>query len=441
MKRELVLTLMLILAGGSAARAQQTVTDIDAMPSRWDIAGGYNFIKANAPPGDCGCFSMNGAFVGADLNLTPWFGVTGELNAGHATKISNLGQNLTLTTLMGGPRVSWTHFRYTPFAEFKAGGARGTGSYFPTSTGGKSSDTSFAYSTGGGLDINFSPRLAVRAPEIQYLHTAFPNGVNTSQHQLQIGVGVVLRFGSLVPVRHKAAPEPVSSPAPTEISFACEATNPEVAPGRPVQIVGTATVNQDRGELSYTWTTGGGKVLGEGRMVAIDTERLAPGTYRVAGRASLASNPSVASACEVSFTVKEPTMSDQTMPTKVSSSPVGNYDDDPREHLHDIFFNYDQANLRSDAQEAVTKDAAFLISRPDLDVTLAGYADERGSAEYNIALGLQRAVQTRDALVAAGVPESRIQVVSYGKEKPFCSEENEACYQQNRRAQFVINGR
>ena len=134
-------------------------------------------------------------------------------------------------------------------------------------------------------------------------------------------------------------------------------------------------------------------------------------------------------------------MSDQTMPTKVSSSPVGSYDDDPREHLHDIFFNYDQANLRSDAQDSIRKDAAFLISRPDLEITVAGYADERGSAEYNIALGLQRAVQTRDALIASGVPEARVQVLSYGKEKPFCTEENEACYQQNRRAQFLVNGR
>lgn len=441
MTRNLAFTFFASLLLANAAGAQQTVTDREAMPSRLDLAVGYNFIRANAPPADCGCFSMNGAFVGANYNLNRWFSLAAEGTAGHATKISSLGQNLTLTTFMGGPRVSWVHDRYIPFAQFMAGGAHGSGSYFPSAGSSTSSSTGFALAAGGGLDLNLTERFAIRAVEADYLRTTFPNGINTSQNQLQISGGVVLRLGAYRPTYHTYAPPVQQEDATATITLSCQAVTPEVEQGHPVQIVGNATLIPDRGEIAYSWTTGGGKVEGEGRIVAIDTTHLAPGTYRVEGRAALASNPSVGSSCEVNFEVRKPEEGDQTLPTKVEVSPVGTYDDDPREHLHDMFFNYDKSDLRPDAQDAVAKDAAYLLSRPDISITLAGYADERGSAEYNIALGLQRAITTRQALVAAGVSESRIEVLSYGKEKPFCTEDSESCFQQNRRAQFVVNGR
>ena len=72
-------------------------------------------------------------------------------------------------------------------------------------------------------------------------------------------------------------------------------------------------------------------------------------------------------------------------------------------------------------------------------MVIGGYCDERGSDEYNLALGQRRADSTKNALVTAGVAASRIRVISYGKEKPFCSESNEACWQQNRRAGFTMD--
>lgn len=440
MNRNWALAIFLTMFGASAAIGQQTATDMRPFPSRYDVAAGYNFIRANAPPADCGCFSMNGAFVAGDVNLNDWFSVAGEVTGGHATKISALGQNLTLTTFMAGPRVSWVHDRYTPFVEFLVGGAHGSGSYFPSGASSTTSSSTLTYAAGGGVDINLTPRFAIRAVNAKYLHTAFPNDVNSSQNQLEISSGIVFRFGAVGPKRHHAPPPP---PEPkTEISLSCRVTDPDVLAGHSVQVIGDSTVTPDQGEVSYTWTTSGGVVQGEGRMVTIDTTKLAPGTYRVEGRASLTSNPSLGSGCGVSFSVKqEDAQQDQTMPTKVAASPVGSYDDDPREHLHDAFFSYDKSDLRIDAQEVVAKDAAFLTSRPEINITIAGYADERGSAEYNIALGLQRAITTKEALVAAGVAESRIEVLSYGKEKPFCTEDGEDCYQQNRRAQFVLNGK
>ena len=78
-------------------------------------------------------------------------------------------------------------------------------------------------------------------------------------------------------------------------------------------------------------------------------------------------------------------------------------------------------------------------SHPNVKLLIGGYCDERGSSEYNLALGQKRADSAKKALVDAGVDASRIRVISYGKEKPFCTESNEACWQQNRRAGFSLD--
>ncbi len=108
-------------------------------------------------------------------------------------------------------------------------------------------------------------------------------------------------------------------------------------------------------------------------------------------------------------------------------------------NMQDIFFDYDAYDVRADAQATLSKDAAFLNSNPNMRIVIGGYCDERGSNEYNIALGQNRADAAKSALVTAGVAASRIRVVSYGKEKPFCTESTEACWQQNRRAGFSLD--
>ena len=105
----------------------------------------------------------------------------------------------------------------------------------------------------------------------------------------------------------------------------------------------------------------------------------------------------------------------------------------------DAFFDYDSYDLRPDAQQATTAAASYLAAHPAIRVVIGGYSDERGSAEYNLALGENRANAARQSLVSAGVAPSRLRVVSYGKEKQFCSESTESCWQQNRRAQFSLD--
>jgi peptidoglycan-associated lipoprotein len=105
--------------------------------------------------------------------------------------------------------------------------------------------------------------------------------------------------------------------------------------------------------------------------------------------------------------------------------------------VKDIYFNYDSYELRASDQPTLQADAAFLKSHSNIRFTMEGHCDERGSVEYNLALGENRANSVKQALVKLGVPASSIKTISYGKEKPICTEHNEACWQQNRRAHFA----
>ncbi|ADW68637.1 OmpA family protein [Granulicella tundricola] len=107
--------------------------------------------------------------------------------------------------------------------------------------------------------------------------------------------------------------------------------------------------------------------------------------------------------------------------------------------VQDVFFDYDSIELRPDGQTAAVQAATYMSQHPNLHILVGGYCDERGSAEYNLALGENRANAAKTALVNAGVAANRIRTISYGKEKQFCTEANEACWQQNRRAQFSID--
>ena len=127
-----------------------------------------------------------------------------------------------------------------------------------------------------------------------------------------------------------------------------------------------------------------------------------------------------------------------TAPTADASGDMGS-DAAFHQAVPDAFFDYDSYELRPDGQQAATSAASYLASHPSIRVVIGGYSDERGSAEYNLALGENRANSARQALVAAGIAPSRLRVVSYGKEKQFCSESTESCWQQNRRAQFSLD--
>lgn len=107
------------------------------------------------------------------------------------------------------------------------------------------------------------------------------------------------------------------------------------------------------------------------------------------------------------------------------------------QNVKDIFFDYDKSDIRPADQGSLQGDAQFLQQHANIHITIEGYCDERGSTEYNLALGTNRADTVKNALIQAGVGGDRIKVFSYGKEKPFCTQSNESCWQQNRRGHFV----
>ncbi len=107
------------------------------------------------------------------------------------------------------------------------------------------------------------------------------------------------------------------------------------------------------------------------------------------------------------------------------------------QNVKDVYFDYDKYDIRLADQGVIQGDARFLQQHPNIRITVEGHCDERGSTEYNLALGANRADAVKNALIQAGVAGDRIKTISYGKEKPFCSESNESCWQQNRRGHFV----
>jgi peptidoglycan-associated lipoprotein len=128
-------------------------------------------------------------------------------------------------------------------------------------------------------------------------------------------------------------------------------------------------------------------------------------------------------------------------PPAVSKPPTINGAELLGRESQDAMFDYDKYDLREDARQALQRDAdllkRILAADPSFSVTLEGHCDERGSAEYNLGLGDRRASSAKEFLVQLGVPGDRIVTISYGKERPQCTDADEACYQRNRRAHLA----
>ena len=110
-------------------------------------------------------------------------------------------------------------------------------------------------------------------------------------------------------------------------------------------------------------------------------------------------------------------------------------------YLSDAFFDYDQSDLREDARSVLAGDAQWLKKHATVQVLIEGHCDERGTAAYNLALGDRRANAAKEYLISLVIDGSRLRTVSYGKERPFCTESNESCWQKNRRAHLVITAK
>ncbi len=106
---------------------------------------------------------------------------------------------------------------------------------------------------------------------------------------------------------------------------------------------------------------------------------------------------------------------------------------------NNIYFEFDKSTLTPMAQDVLMRHAAWLRENSDVTVTIEGHADERGTNEYNLALGDRRADSAKAFLVDLGIPASRLTTISYGEERPLCMEQSEECWAKNRRGHFVVN--
>jgi len=214
----------------------------------------------------------------------------------------------------------------------------------------------------------------------------------------------------------KVTPPPPPAPAPAAPT-ATLAANPSVI---------------QQGQTSVlTWQTSSANqitIAGLGALPASGSRSVTPGastTYELVAKGTGGTNEASAR-----ITVNAPVASAVPSPTD---------EDLFSKNVKDVFFDYDKYAIRPADAPTVQNDEAFLAQHPGVKVLVEGHCDDRGSEEYNIALGASRAETVKRALVQEGVPADRIRTVSYGKEKPFCAQENEQCWQENRVDHFAFD--
>src|SRR5438045_2834494 len=138
------------------------------------------------------------------------------------------------------------------------------------------------------------------------------------------------------------------------------------------------------------------------------------------------------------FVQPQPIVTTEALPTDIDEA---NRVAAQRGYLQDAFYNFDEATLAPDAQAALTASATWLKKNPQYNLLIEGHCDERGTEQYNLALGDRRANSAKEYIVALGVDASRLRTVSYGEERPFDTGHDEAAWAKNRRAHLVIVGK
>lgn len=177
---------------------------------------------------------------------------------------------------------------------------------------------------------------------------------------------------------------------------------------------------------------------GLGTVAPMGTQRITP--PETTSYVLTATGPAGDSSKTATVTVTSP--APPPPPTNNTSRARGTLESRVQSDLQDALYDYDSNNIRDDARVALTADAEALkrifMDFPNAKVNVEGHCDERGSAEYNLALGDRRATSAKDFLVQLGVPADKLMTISYGKERPVCTESDESCWQRNRRAHFSV---
>ncbi len=186
--RSLLLSLVLLLAGGTAVLAQDF--------TEGDAAASYHWVRANAGPGECGCFGMNGGGLSGSWNLYKAWSLVGDFSAEHIGSAPVTHNSLTLTSVMLGGRYKIPHpwlegeHKPQPFAQILLGVAHAGGGEAGVADG----THRFATRIGGGVDVPVTEHFAVRVIQLDYYLTIFPNGTNDHQNNFLVGAGIVYHW-------------------------------------------------------------------------------------------------------------------------------------------------------------------------------------------------------------------------------------------------------
>ena len=218
-----------------------------------------------------------------------------------------------------------------------------------------------------------------------------------------------------------AAPPPAAAPAPPPAApptVTLNASPTSVKPGETVTLSWSSTDATDA-EIA----PGVGKVALQGSTPVNPTEST---TYFITARGAGGSATASAHVDVVAVSAPPPAAAQPGV------------DELFAQNVKDAFFDFDKSDIREDARAALTKDAEFLRSYAQVRVSIEGNCDERGSTEYNLGLGQRRAEAAKNYLISLGIPADRMETVSWGKERPVCTDHNEDCWQRNRRAHFVM---
>jgi peptidoglycan-associated lipoprotein len=235
--------------------------------------------------------------------------------------------------------------------------------------------------------------------------------------------GALLAILALSAACKKPAPQAPPPPPPP----------PAAPPAKPTaNLQASPTIIQRGDSVTLTWSSTNATSLSLspaiGNVSAEGTQRVTPSdsiTYTLT-----ATGPGGSADANVHITVSAP-----PPPPRAAEPSLQELFD---KEVKDAFYDLDKADIRADARDALSQTAQFLRSYPQLKVAIEGHCDERGSTEYNLALGDRRAAAAKQFLVSLGISADRMQTVSYGKERPFCSASTEECWQQNRRAHIVM---
>jgi outer membrane immunogenic protein len=165
--------------------------------SAHEIAFDYSYVHTNAPPGGCGCFSMNGGGGSYAYHFGPPFAMVVDVEAVHAANIDHTGEDLMLTSFLAGPRFYYRRpkARWVPYGQALLGAVRATGGLAAANSNGEPSSAVFGATVGGGLEYNINHTVALRVVEADYFVTTFDNRVNGRQNNIRVTAGILFRLG------------------------------------------------------------------------------------------------------------------------------------------------------------------------------------------------------------------------------------------------------